>query len=543
MKKIISVLLCLALACALFAGCSSKKDNIDLIYPFDGKINSYDPQTASTEDEFLVAENCFEGLVRCDDDGNVSPGCAASWDISADKKTYVFYLSKGLRWYVFNSVKKRMGEKYDPEITANDFVFALQRAVMPSTSAPLYSTISNIVNADKVNAGRLSPDKLGVRAADDYTLEIRLSSPVSNFLQVLSTAVAMPCNREFFEKTNGRYGLDLQYTMFNGQFIVTNELESSYILKKSSAYSGPSPATATDLTLRIAEEDEDIIGKLKSGYYDAAYIRGYESAEISGSSGIKLVPYSNITWALVINSEKSIFADEKARHAVGLSLSEARLDKHPYLKKAKGFIPPSCQTANGSYTDSGYAVAEKSDPSQAVKLWKEAVKDASEYTIELTLLAPDYMEDTAKELLQGVQSSIGSISNAENDKKISFTLKLETKTEAELKRAVESGNYDFALYPFTASASSPVSFLQAFLTNAVSRFESEGFSKALAKASAADASNLAVECFNCEKELMKTHCFIPLLYEESYYAQAKGISGVRFHPGTGRVCFVFANRE
>ena len=543
MKKTVSLLLCLAAAITLFTGCSSKADNIDLIYPFSGSVNSYDPQTASTADEFLIAENCFEGLVRCDDEGNITPGCAYSWDISPDGKTYVFYISEGQHWYIFNSVKKRMGEDYNPEITARDFVFALQRAAMPSTSAPLYSAISDIVNAEQVNSGKLSPDRLGVSAPNDYTLEIRLSSPAPNFLQTLSSSVAMPCNKDFFNKTNGRYGLDLQYTMFNGQFIVTNELESSYTLKKNNAYTGPSPAIATDLTLRIVNEADDITDRLKSGYYDAAYIRGRESASISEKSGIQLVPYSNITWAMAINSQKSVLINEKARRAIGLSLSDAGLEDYPYLIKAKGFIPPSCKTATGAYTDSGYTVAEGNNPQKAVSLWKEAVKETSMYSIELTLLAPDYMENIAKKLLQGLQSSIGSISNAENDRKISFTLKLKTATESELKRDVESGNYDLALYPLSASAANPVSFLQTFLTNGVSSFDSGDFSKALAKARVAGADDLAAECFNCEKALAATYCYIPLFYEESYYAAAKGVSGVQFHPGTGRVNFVYADRK
>lgn len=68
MKKIISVLLSILLIAALFTGCADKDEQIDLIYPFSGKINSYDPQVASTADEYLLVENCFEGLIRTDDE-------------------------------------------------------------------------------------------------------------------------------------------------------------------------------------------------------------------------------------------------------------------------------------------------------------------------------------------------------------------------------------------------------------------------------------------------------------------------------------------
>ena len=108
MKKLISFLICISLTACIFTGCSKSKEKIDLIYPFSGNVNSYDPQVAATQDEFLIAENCFEGLVRCDDEGNITPGCAESWQVSEDGLSYTFKLKQGLKWYIFPSVKKTM---------------------------------------------------------------------------------------------------------------------------------------------------------------------------------------------------------------------------------------------------------------------------------------------------------------------------------------------------------------------------------------------------------------------------------------------------
>ena len=66
---------------------------------------------------------------------------------------------------------------------------------------PFSHQFSNIVNASKIHSGKLSSNKLGVKALDDYTLEINLKSADDGFLNVLATAVAMPCNKEFFYNT------------------------------------------------------------------------------------------------------------------------------------------------------------------------------------------------------------------------------------------------------------------------------------------------------------------------------------------------------
>ncbi len=542
MKKLISVLICLLLAAASFGGCSAKEKRIDLIYPFSGNINSYDPQVAATSDEFLVAENCFEGLVRCDDEGNISEGCASSWQVSDDGLTYTFHLKTGLKWYIFPSVKEKFGDDYDPEITAADFAFALYRAAMSATESPLYSTISCIENAPAVNVGEADRSSLGVSADDDYTLTIRLSVPNSEFLQTLSTAVAMPCNEEFFNSTNGRYGLDLKYTMFNGQFVVTNQLEQSYVLKKNPAYKGPSPANASVLTLKIVDGEESLAEKLISGYYDAAYIRGYESGEVAKKSGITLIPYVNTTWALVFNNTYSIFANADARHAFALSVSQPDYDEFGYLSNAKSYVPPCCTADGKAYTEQIGAVAEQVNGDEAVELWKKAAKDEEIYSVQITLLAPENMEKAAKALLQGVQSSIGAISNV-NGKGAEVSLKLELVSESELKTRVAISDYNVALYPLTAANPSPVSFLQKLDDLGLTGIESDEFAEMITNAGSAQPSELASACEEVEQKIYDGHRLAPLFYESNYYAEAKGVSGVQFHPGSGRVSFVYADRK
>ncbi len=546
-KKTLALLLTAVTSVSLvfsLSGCSSDNEEIDLIYPFTGEINSYDPQVASTADEYLIIENCFEGLVRCDDDGTIRPGCASYWTVSDDGLTYTFNIYHGLKWCIYNSVKEKFGEDWDPEITAEDFIFALQRAVDQNTNCPLYSTVSCIKNAPEIHSGKLSSSKLGVKSIDEYTLEIQLSYADESFLETLSTAVAMPCNKEFFESTNGRYGLELQYIMFNGQFIITNELDSSYTLKNNSSYKGPSSAPASDLTLNIIDADTDTSSKLASGYYDAAYVRGYESSSISSSKDITFYPYSNITWVMIINAASSneILSEEDARHALMLSISDIELDDYKYLTKATGFIPPSCTLNGQSYTENSTSVYIQPDAEQAVDLWKSAVKDSGIYSTSLNILVPEGLIDASKRLIQGIQSSIGAVSNVDSNN-VNFSLTLESMTESQLKSSISSGDWDIAVYPLEAVSSDTFLFLQNILDNDIASFDTFEFSEALSSAHSDGAENVYEECCNCEKALLGSYCYSPLFYETNYYAEAKGVSGVQFHAGTGRVSFVSATRS
>ena len=104
MKKILSILISLLLVISLFSGCKNKQGSIDFIYPFGANVNSYDPQVASTADEFLIIENTFEGLIRINDDGTIVPGMAEKWEISDDGLTDSFHIRKGMKWNI-NTVK------------------------------------------------------------------------------------------------------------------------------------------------------------------------------------------------------------------------------------------------------------------------------------------------------------------------------------------------------------------------------------------------------------------------------------------------------
>ena len=98
--------MCFIITATIFSGCSSNSGKIDFIYPFSGKVSSFDPQVAKTADEFLIVENCFEGLVRVNDDGKVQAGVAKTWDISDDGKVYTFHLRQGAKWNVKNTDRK-----------------------------------------------------------------------------------------------------------------------------------------------------------------------------------------------------------------------------------------------------------------------------------------------------------------------------------------------------------------------------------------------------------------------------------------------------
>lgn len=125
--------------------------------------------------ELQVVRDLFEGLLTQGADGSVQPGVAQHWR-SDDNQHFLFELRKDAAW-----------SNGDP-VTASDFVYSWRRLVDPKEAATFawFAQLAHFDNVDKIVAGELNPDRLGVEAVDDHTLKVTLSQPVPYFLNLLT---------------------------------------------------------------------------------------------------------------------------------------------------------------------------------------------------------------------------------------------------------------------------------------------------------------------------------------------------------------------
>lgn len=561
MKKILSIIISAILIITLFSGCGGKEASIDFIYPFDANVNSYDPQVASTSDEFLIIENTFEGLIRINDDGTVVPGMSDKWEISDDGLTYKFHIREGMKWDI-NTEKYTSGEnkgkfkdsrlqmlgyEFNPDITANDFVFALRRAAYYVTDCPQFSLISCIKNANKIHTGAVLPTELGVVANDDYNLTITLEHRDDTFMQTLASAVAMPCNEQFFVATKGRYGLEGKYTLFNGQFYVSQILDASYLLKNNDKYTGPSPSKAKELTLKILDKSsdtDDLVSKLESGYYDAAFITAENSDKINKDSGVTYTPYQDTTWGFVFNTNDEVFQSKTMRKAFCEGFSRPTKYDKDYLSPATNFTPSSCLINGNNAVKAMGSSAEAQNQNKSVADWKKALEILDTTDISITVLTPSYMENCVKQLLQGVQAGLGSYLTNSNGDAITLTLKVQAMDESDIRTEIAKNTYDVAFLPFTATGNSAISFMSQIASDNITDINSNKVAALIKKAqNQSNLNSTAAYLKQAEQTIINTYTVCPMIYESSYYAAASGVKNIQFHPGTGRVSFVNATRE
>jgi oligopeptide transport system substrate-binding protein len=138
---------------------------------------------------FTVITCLMEGLTEYDADLHPRPAAAERWEVSDDGMTYTFFLRPGIRWTDGRPV------------TARDFVYSWRRLLDPKTAAQYAYFLYDVVNARDYNSGKISdPSRVGVRAIDDRTLEVRLEKPLVYFPSLTTFMVTYPQREDLIRK-------------------------------------------------------------------------------------------------------------------------------------------------------------------------------------------------------------------------------------------------------------------------------------------------------------------------------------------------------
>jgi oligopeptide transport system substrate-binding protein len=135
-----------------------------------------------------ILRDLYEGLVAEDARGQVIPGMAERWVVSANGRQWTFHLRAGLRW------------SNGQPLTAGQIVASFRRAFEPATAAPFAVHFDAIENATRVLRGEARPESIGIVAPDDRTVVFRLdrSAALPQLLLLpIAYPVYLPALREF----------------------------------------------------------------------------------------------------------------------------------------------------------------------------------------------------------------------------------------------------------------------------------------------------------------------------------------------------------
>lgn len=189
-----------------------------------------------------VVRDLSEGLLTEDAQGELVPGTASSWTQSNDGLRYRFEIRRDARW-----------SNGDP-VTAQDFVYALRRAVDPRTASPSAALLAPIRNANAIMAGQLEPDRLAVVAEDAKLLQIELERPTPYFLSLLVVPVAFPVHEVSVEGNAAAFAR-AGALISNGAFTLEDWTLQSHIGLKRNPFYWNADDVRIDRVQHIVTED------------------------------------------------------------------------------------------------------------------------------------------------------------------------------------------------------------------------------------------------------------------------------------------------
>ena len=233
-----------------------------------------------------LMENVYESLVRIDQNGEIQPALAESWELSDDRMTYTFKLRQGV---TFSS---------GADFTAADVVYSYDR-----------------VRTDEwTNALKAKMDVIdSVTADDDYTVTITLKRPSNKWLFDLASLVGAVFDEDGTSDLantaigTGPYSIE---SFTRGQEIV---------FAKRDDYWGEEPKL-DEVTFKYFKDSVAAANALKSGEVDV--LSSLQAPELLGDFSSNTDEYqviegtTNGEVVLSMNNADGIFADKQVREAV-----------------------------------------------------------------------------------------------------------------------------------------------------------------------------------------------------------------------------------
>ena len=258
-KVLLSVL---SLVVLVFSACSNtaKVSDSDIIVNLSVEPKTIDPSFNAQIYGVIYIQHVFEGLTTRDRNNKVVEGVAESWDISSDGKVYTFHLRTNALW------------SDGKPVVAEDFVYSWRREVDPAVASEFSYQHEPVKNARDITAGRKPVETLGVKAIDDYTLEVELEAPTAYFLELTAFPTYAPLRRDIIEEYGDSWTLSPETYIGNGPYVMSERnIDENIIMVKSENYWNADTIIAPKITFVFMQDGAAAIAGIKDGTLHMAY--------------------------------------------------------------------------------------------------------------------------------------------------------------------------------------------------------------------------------------------------------------------------------
>ncbi|SFQ94780.1 ABC transporter substrate-binding protein [Desulfoscipio geothermicus] len=389
-KRMLTVILAVALVALLLAGCSggekqqaadSGKEKV-FVFAQGSDPRGLDPAYVDDGESAKIMVNIYDNLVRYKPDSTeIEPALATSWETNEDKTEWTFHLREGVKFHD--------GTPFNAEAVK----FSIERQLPPNRTDDMpYASFT------------FGPVKK-VEVVDEYTVKIILNAPYSPFLANMAMCMAAPIvSPAAVEK----YGEDyISHPVGTGPFkFVKWDRGQAVELVANEDYWDGAPKL-DKLIFKFVKENSVRASELISGSIDA--MDGVDPNDVKKleESGVVVAksPGMNINY-LAFFTNKEPFNNPKLRQAVSHAINREAIVEHLYqgmAELANGPLPSFMPGYDKDLQPYAY------DPEKAKALLKEA---GYENGLKVTLLSytnPRPYNTVGQKLAEAIQNDLQKV--------------------------------------------------------------------------------------------------------------------------------------
>ncbi|MBX9743278.1 MAG: peptide ABC transporter substrate-binding protein [Chthoniobacterales bacterium] len=337
MKNVVYLLLFLFVGgmSAFLVGCHDRHQKADLVFINGVEPDSLDPALITGQADGRIVSELFEGLLRFNRAGMAEPGVAALWEISPDKKIYLFHLRPSARWSDGRTV------------TAADFVTSWKRMLQPTTAAPYRDQFFIIEGAEEFASGKDHDfSHVGIEALDEQTLKVTLKNPTAYFLQLCALWPFFPVRSDLIERVGDNW-IRPQNLINNGSYSLSAwNINDKITLKKNPFYWDALHVALNTIDVLPIDQANVAYNFYATGVADLIMSKGLVPPSLLDALKKKpdfhASPFLGTSF-IRFNCTKPPFQDPRIRQAFALVI-----DRHRITEKitrggelcAESFVPP-----------------------------------------------------------------------------------------------------------------------------------------------------------------------------------------------------------
>jgi len=252
---------------------------------------SLDPHTNANLSALQAYEHAYESLTAYDQRLNVLPALAARWTISADQKTYTFYLRPGVR---FHNGQTLIGD---------DVKYSIERVLDPATASP-FRNVFTVID--------------GVRVVDPLTVEVHLTEPYPG---LLAEFASLRASGIVPDRIADRVNLKVQ-AVGTGPFRLTEYVAQDHLTYTRFDQYWAQPLPYLDgMTFKVLTDEDTRLAALKAGQIQYAGLSAQAAATVTSAPGLAVLS-APFAWAAAhrLDVAQKPLDDSRVRRAIRMAI-------------------------------------------------------------------------------------------------------------------------------------------------------------------------------------------------------------------------------